>query len=158
MRFFRPIARGIAAFTLVLSGLSSAQEDPEAVYRKFHDATIAGDFNELRKWGATDVGNQLAAASAEERAMFAFLSAMMPKSYAVTAKDVGVDKATLQLCARASEKGEVKTLPATVDLVKESGAWKVLSTSWGGDQSSVPSVPCPSPVEPARRATPPGMQ
>ena len=158
MPFFRPITLGIAVFALVFSGPSGAQLEPEAVYRMFHDATIAGDFNELRKWGTIQSGNELAAEPAEQRqAIIAFLGGMMPKSYAVTAKNVGADKATLRLCARASEQGKVTTLPGTVALVREKGAWKVLSTKWGGAQPPGPSTQqCPSPVEPVRRATLPG--
>ena len=124
------------------------------MYQKFHDASIAGDFNELRKWCTTDTGNQLASMPAADRQAFiVFMGGMTPKSYAVIAKDVSGDKATLRLCARASENGKVDTLPATVELVKERGAWRVLSENWGGAQPDAPSTqPCPSPVEPARRA------
>jgi hypothetical protein len=160
MALFRPIARGIAAFSLVYSAASGAQEDPEAVYRKFHDATIAGNFTELRKWGTSDSANELAAMPAKERQeMIALVASMIPKSYAVTAKDVGVDKATLRLCARVSEQDKVETLPGTAELVKENGAWKVLSADWSGNQPSGRSAQeCLSPVEPLRRATPPGMR
>ncbi|MGH8631145.1 MAG: hypothetical protein ACREU7_10345, partial [Burkholderiales bacterium] len=67
MEFQRTFPAFVAAVGILLPAAVVAQEQPEAVYRKFHDATIAGNFAELRKWGTAAIGNELAAAPKEER-------------------------------------------------------------------------------------------
>lgn len=129
----------------------NAQEDPEAVYRKFHDATIARDFKELRKWGTAAIGDELAAMPAAERDVtIAFLGGMMPKSYTVTSKEISPDsaKATLRLSASVAGEGKPGTVLGTITLLKEGGMWKVLKSSWGGDQQSGTS-PQTSALKPA---------
>ncbi len=119
-----------------------AADEPETVYRNFHNATIARDFAELRKWGTASVGAEMAAAPAAQReAMIAFIGGMMPKNYTVAGKEISADgaKATLRLSASVTDKGRSATVLGTATLLKEGGAWKVLLANWGGDQPPGPA-------------------
>lgn len=133
-----------ALFTVVgvcLAWAAAAQESPESVYRKFHDASIAGNIPELVKWGSADVGKDLARMPKEEQKMLIGFMSMTVKDYTVVGKDISPDggKATLRLRTKVADKGKVTIHAGTAYLVKEGGAWKVLRSSWGGDQPSNPA-------------------
>lgn len=133
---------------------AGAAEEPEAVYRKFHDGLMARNFDELRKWGTKKEGDEMAAEPAVMRTtMLGAMAAMLPKSYTVAGKEVSPDgsKATLHLQASAEDKGKPGTVLATITLVKEGGAWKVLESNWGGDQGApaASQAAAPKPAAPA---------
>lgn len=143
-----------------------AADEPETVYRNFHDATVARDFAEMRKWGTASVGAEMAAAPAAQReAMIAFIGGMMPKTYTVSGKEISADgaRATLHLSANVTDKGRSATVLGTATLLKEGGAWKVLLANWGGDQppGPAPQAGAAAPRNPVAaapeiaRATPP---
>jgi len=157
----RTLLAVVATTCAFLSGLAAAQEPPEAVYRKFHDAMIKGNIAELRKWGAAKVGEDIASASQDElKAMVEFFGGMMPNTYTVTGKVISPDgmKANLHLNANVEDEGKVKKLPANISMVREGGAWKVLMTEWGGDQPSDAAAKAAaadtSPAQPARHSSP----
>ena len=123
LRMLAPILLGVtlsAAF---------AQEDPESVYRKFHAAGLAGNYEEMRRYGTAAGAAQLAAMPAAQRsAMLKLTAAMLPKSYSITGRQISADgnQATL----RAVSNGDPQAA-GTITLVKEGGAWKVESAKWG---------------------------
>jgi hypothetical protein len=125
-----------AAIVVLLPTPVAAQEQPESVYRHFHEATIARDFDGLRKWGTAEIGDQLAASPKAERdAMIALIGEMMPKSYTVTGKEISADgaKAILRLSGNVVIDGKPGTVSGKATLVKQGGAWKVLQANWPGD-------------------------
>ena len=136
---------------------SGGADDPETVYRKFHEATLAADLDEVRKWGTKQQGDELAAASVVERKMILGLMAeMMPKTYKVTSREVSADgsKALLRLSMEQTVKGKTETAPGTALLAKEGGAWKVEKSIWGGEQppslASQSAAAKPAAAEPAK--------
>jgi len=124
------IARiSFAAMALVLSS-AFAQEDPEAVYRKFHAASLAADFEEMRKYGTAAGAAEIAAMPAVQRyAIMKMLAAMLPQSYSITGKEVSADGS--QATLRAISTGKAPGARGTITLLKEGGAWKVEQAKWG---------------------------
>lgn len=117
-----------------------AADDPEAVYAKFHKASLEANFEEMRKWGSAAGSAELEAMWSLKRwALLKFLSIALPKTYTVTSKTIDPDgnRATLKL----SFKQEDGTAYGTATLVREGGGWKVDNTAWG--------EPAPTATKPA---------
>ena len=139
-------------------------DDPEAVYRKFHQAMLDADFEGMRKWGTKAKGDELAAASAVERKMMiAFISKLTPTAYKVLGTEISADgnTAIVRLSAEQTVKGKIETYHGSGTLFKEAGQWRVELSSWGGDQPPAPaskSAVAPStsaePVKPAAAESP----
>lgn len=126
----------VAAF-LAFPLAASAADEPEAVYAKFHSASLAANFDEMRKYGTAEKAGDMAWMPAWlHQAILRFLAKVIPKTYTVAGKTLTPDSngATLRLTAttesRPGEKPE--TVNGTVKLVKEKGEWKVDEVKWGG--------------------------
>lgn len=138
-------------------------DDPEVVYRRFHEAIVARDVAEMRKWSAAKLGAVIDAGSAVENKMaIAMAAGTMPKTYSVAGTELSPDgaSATLRLAPGGTQGGE--KLSGTAKLVKEGGGWKVLSYEWTQEWSmgSKPAVATPKPaaaepVKPAEAPQPP---
>lgn len=127
----------VVAALLAFPLAAPAAEEPEAVYAKMHNAALAANYDEMRKYGTTQKADDMAWMPAWLRQpILRFLAGMLPKTYTVAGKTLAPDGngATLRLTAttgsRSGEKPE--TVNGTVTLVKEKSEWKVDEVKWGG--------------------------
>ena len=105
-----------------------AEDQPEAVYAKFHRAGLAADYDGMRKYESAAKANQLDPIPAGERQqILQALARLLPRSYAVVEKTVeeGATRAVLRL------RGTQPTVSGTITLVREKGEWKVDDANWG---------------------------
>ena len=134
-------------------------DDPESIYRNFHQAMLAGDFKGMRKWGMKATGDEFAAMSAVEReTTIAFMAKLTPKTYKVLGTEISADGKTaiVRLSAEQTVKGKTETYRGSGTLFKEAGEWRVDMSSWGGEQPPTPAPQSaaakPSVTEPAKPA------
>lgn len=138
-----------AALFFLLPCTAAAQEDPEAVYRKFHSAMGAGNFDDMKKYGSAESMSELAKMTPEQRAgLLAFASMLLPQDYTITGKQPSPDGNRLTIRATA----KLPTLPgakpeqanAVIVMVKQGGAWKVHEQNW---KNADPSIDAGRPIQ-----------
>lgn len=103
-------------------------EDPETVYGKLHQATLAGNVEEVLSYAALGKRKEIASLPGRED-MVRMLAMTLPKTWSVTSRDVGARKAHLELRGVHESSGPSR---GSADFVKEKGAWKVEQWSWDG--------------------------
>jgi hypothetical protein len=105
-----------------------AAEDPETVYGKLHQATLAGSVEGVMSHATFGKRKEIASLPGRED-MVRMMAMTLPRTYSVTRRDVGARKAHLELRGVRESSG-----PAwgSADLVKEKGVWKVEEWSWDG--------------------------
>lgn len=101
-------------------GAAAGADEPEAVYRKMHAAAVARNLDQMR----------LYAAEAERATL---IVPDVPKTYRLTGKAARRDGLAVEL--RATAIGDSVGLGYTqifgvIDLVRESGEWKVARLAW----------------------------
>jgi hypothetical protein len=136
MRLLQLILASIAALGLHSAG-AQAQEQPEAVYAKFHRATLSGHTDSVLSFASERRKAELASKSrAEKDYVIKFMSVTMPREYRITGKVVASDGNIAML--RAAGEGELLGAKAPMYLnarfVKEAGVWKVDEWAWTGDK------------------------
>jgi hypothetical protein len=144
---FASAIRSIAAVILVLSSAAAgAADEPEAVYRKLHDATLAGNVDEMLKYASAAQRAELSALP-ERGTALKFLATMMPKSYAITSRVLGPDGKTARILATGahSSMGRTEPMYGEISLRKEAGEWKVDQWAWSND---MPDDEAPAPSRP----------
>jgi hypothetical protein len=113
---------------LLIALPAHAEGSPEAVYAKFHQAGLAANFPEMRKWGTAAKGAEIAAMpAAMQQSLLGFLAAVLPKTYTVDSRTADDVQATLNVSAK-QESGPVY---GVVTLIRENGEWKVDEAKWG---------------------------
>lgn len=152
--------RSITACVLVLlAAAAGAADEPDAVYRKLHDATLAGNVDEMLKYASASQRADIAALP-DRRTALKFLSTMMPKAYAITSKVLGPDGKTARILATGAHNVMGKTQPmyGEISLRKEAGEWKVDQWGWSNDRPDDTALVRPGPAPaPARAAKPAGV-
>ena len=103
-------------------------EDPETVYGKLHEATLAGNVEGVLSYAALGRRKEIASLPGRED-MVRMMAMTLPKTWSVTSRDVGARKAHLELRGVHESNGPSR---GSADLVKEKGAWKVQQWSWDG--------------------------
>src|SRR5262245_22310821 len=111
---FRPsfwLAVALLAATLPLA----AGEEPEAVYAKFHRASVSGDLDEMVRYGTEAQRAEIAAMSpAQKTAQVKMLAATMPRAYVVRGKNVRPDGQGARLLLSGPGPGLVDGKPETL--------------------------------------------
>jgi hypothetical protein len=146
----------IAALAVVLALLlpcaASAEDFPEAVYAKYHQALRAGKFEEAKKYATAATMKQIAG---QRAAALASIRALMPQSYNVWNEDASADGKSLTL--RATGKGtnlrsnQPETMSGVILMQKIGDGWKVERADWqGANQPGLTleksaNVPTPAP-------------
>jgi hypothetical protein len=137
-----------AALFLLLPCGANAAEEPEAVYEKFHRALLAGNLDDLNKYGTPGGAAELAKIPADQRkAMLDLMKKLVPQKYAITGRQLSPDGN--QLAMRATGTGASlfcgKSGPqnGTILMVKMGGEWKVDESKWSSG-SKPPADPPPS--------------
>ena len=141
----KPAAFAAALFFL-LPAPAAAQEEPEAVYGKYHQALRAGDLEAAKKY-ATAAGRKQ-------------IKSILPQSYDVWNKDPGAGgkSVTLRATGKATNlPGEKpQTVSGVILLLKEGNSWKVEKADWqGANQPGLPppesaKAPAIAPMAPKR--------
>ena len=137
----RRLIRSLAALgVLAWACAAPAQDnDPAEVYKKFHAAALASNFEELNRWGTESGSKEIQAMpSAQRDAVLKFMAALLPKSYSVTrsAVDTAQTRAVLYAIGTNTQGERVN---GTIVVLKERGAWKVDKADWASD--GPPSFP-----------------
>lgn len=112
------------AVLLTLSATGRAADDPETVYRKFHEAALAQDVDAMHRYTTQAEQGELALPT-------------VPKTYRITGKARRRDGRAVEL--RASGTADSVGLGYTqifgvVDLVKENGEWKIERLAWSTER------------------------
>ncbi len=111
-----------------------APKTPSEAYLGYRAALVkAKSLNDLRPWFSVDGVAKLESMPAEQRGMM--LEMIQDMSSAITnvkvvGEDVKGDTATLRV--EGTDTGDKSVQKATVDVVREGGAWKFVKESWGG--------------------------
>ena len=129
--------RVLALFAfLFLAGPAAAQGDPESAYRAFHQSVL-GPFNP-QLWISQLPAAKRAAFDKDTQASLKWVNAVqfmkdeMPRSYRITGK-TGSGR-SMRLTATGQGKGfmgKPEEQSGVIDLVEESGAWKIDGLTWG---------------------------
>ena len=146
--------RLIAACILVfLAAAAGAADEPEAVYQKLHNATLAGNVDEMLKYASAAQRAEISGLPGRGTAL-KFLATMMPRSYAVNSKVLGPDGKTARILATGAHSVMGKTQPmyGAISLRKEAGEWKVDQWGWSNDKpdDESPAVSVPAPARAAK--------
>lgn len=132
---FAAIPAIAAALFLLLPCTAAAQEEPEAVYAKYHQALRAGDMATVTKYATAASRSKIKPIPAGERdAMLALMKAILPQSYDIWQKDASNDGKSLTLRATGngtnllSEKPEA--MSGVILMKKEGKDWRVEKPEW----------------------------
>lgn len=128
--FLRPLL----CAALLAPGAAFA-EDPEAVYRKFHAAMVAGDLEAMKPYMLTARRAEIEQTPEKDRrAIIQFMQALTPKEITIERQTIAEDGQSAALEARGIGKaligeGEDPMIGA-VRMVREDGAWRVDTSHW----------------------------
>jgi hypothetical protein len=136
-----------AAFFL-LPGPAAAQEEPEAVYAKFHRAAMAGDLNDVLKYGPAKRRAEMEGLSdAHKDAALKMSQLNMPRAYVLQRKTVAPNgRATLIVSGPLESAGRMDTTYGTIKMLMENGEWKVEESSWSDQKPPILLTPKPAAV------------
>ncbi|MEK6243136.1 MAG: hypothetical protein AABM33_01430 [Pseudomonadota bacterium] len=139
---FSTIPSIATALFLLLPCTAPAQEDPEAVYGKFHRAAASGNLEEMAKYGPDARRAELATMSAAQKdANVKMLAAMMPRAFTLRSKLVNPDGRSARLIVSGQGEsiveGKPETLYGMIRMVMARGEWKVDESSWSNAQPGI---------------------
>ena len=138
-----------AALFVLLPNIAAAQEAPEVVYGKYHQALRVGNLAEARKYVPEAMRTKYAdvPAGGERDFMIALLKATHPQSYTVASKKPGSDgkSLTLQASGMGTDlgNGNPQLMAGVILMQKEGADWKVQKADWLTDPKG-PSSARPS--------------
>jgi len=140
------IAAFAAAFFCLLPCTSAAQEDPEVVYGKFHRALIAGNIDELNRYGTPGGAAELAKLPPDQvKGVLEMMKKLIPPSYTITSRQPGADANRLTMRASGMGtslfNGKPEPMEGVIQMVKIGGAWKVDQSNWSGGKPGAAPVP-----------------
>jgi hypothetical protein len=137
----------LAAALIFLPCAAGAAEEPEAVYAKFHRAAMAGDLDEMLKYGPAQRRAEMRGLSdAHREAALKMVQLMMPRAFKLERKTVNPNgRATLIVSGPTEDVVRGKeTVYGIIKLVMENGEWKVDDASWGSDKPAILATPKPA--------------
>ena len=150
------LTAAVAFLLLGFAPLAPAADEPEAVYAKFHRAAMAGDLEEMFRYGLerrrVDVKGM--PASSKEAAL-KLARSMVPAGYTLQRKTVQDNgRATLVVTGGWAAEGQPpQTVYATVRLLLENGEWKLDEARWSAEKPAV-TKPAPDAADKAWRSKP----
>jgi hypothetical protein len=122
-------------FALFCAG-AVAQEDPEAVYAKLHRAMLAGNTDEVLRYGTAAQQAELAKMPKEQKeAAIGIMAKMLPATYTITEKTIAPDgnSAVLRGTGVVDLIGKSDSY-LLANFKKEGGVWKVEKSSWSSNK------------------------
>jgi hypothetical protein len=125
----------VIALFLLFPCAASAQEDPEAVFGKFHRAMLTGNVDQMNRYGTPGGGTEIAKMPAEQRKqVLDMLKGLTPKRYKVTGREPGSDGNSLTLrmtgTGAAIFGDKAGAQDGMIRMVKLGGEWKVDDVKW----------------------------
>jgi hypothetical protein len=153
----------LVALFLLLPCVASAQDSPEAVFGKFHRAMLAGNLDDMNKYGTPGGGTEIAKMPPEGRKQIVdMMKNATPKRYKITARQPSGDGNSFTLRATGTGAAmfglNANAQEGMVRLVKQGGEWKVDDVKWkdaGSAPAKAPGVPAPVLDSNAPAAKPP---
>ena len=114
---------------------AGAQDNPESAYLSLHRATLAHNLNEMMLYASEEKRAELLD-YAGDPIKLKLISSMMPRVYTVRSLATSQDTSRARMRATGNFTFMGTTAPTygVVDLVRESGAWKVAKFEWTGDK------------------------
>jgi len=134
-----------------------AADEPEAVYAKFHRAAMAGDLEDMLKYGPAERRAEIQAMSAPSReAALRMAQYMMPRAFTLLRKSVQPNgRATLVVSGPGSRGSErLETMYGVVRMRTENGEWKVEESNWGNEKPAILATPNPAAPAAADKTAP----
>ena len=118
----------------LLAPCAAFAEDPEAVYRRFHAAMVAGDLDAMMRDMPAARHREMAQMPEKDRKTVAnMFMAIMPKAITITETTVAADGASAALEARGegdSLGGGTEEMTGRIHMIIEHGAWKIDTSNW----------------------------
>ena len=123
------------ALALAAPCAAGAQDDPESAYLKLHRATLAHNLSEMMLYASEERRAELIT-YAGNPVPLRLVSSMMPRVYTVRSLATSPDGTRARMRATGSFTFMGSTAPSfgVVDLVRETGGWKVDKFEWTGDK------------------------
>ena len=153
--------RTLTAIALLsCSPLAPAADEPETVYAKFHRAAMAGELDEMLKYGPAARRAEMQGMSAAHReAALKMAQFMTPRAFTLERKTVHSNgRATLVVSGPGdSGGGALSKIYGTVAMLTERGEWKVDQANWSTEKPAILNTPKPAPQtasKPAAKAAP----
>jgi hypothetical protein len=145
-------------FVMLQAPAALAAEEPDAVYAKFHRAAMAGDLEEMLKYGPAQRRNEIRGMSAASKdAALKMAQFMMPRAFTVERTMVAGNggRATLIVSGPGDAGGgKLEKIYGTVRMLMENGEWKVDEASWSSEKPSILASPAPAAARPAADKSP----
>ncbi len=110
-------------------------EEPQTVYLKLHRATLVQNLNEMLLYSSDAARAELKQFTGDPQRL-KLASSMMPRVYTVRASSLTSDGSRARLRATGTFTFQGNTAPSygTIDLIRQSGEWKVEKFEWSGDK------------------------
>ncbi len=124
-----------------------AAEEPEAVYAKFHRATMAGELDEMLKYGPAQRRAEMRGLSeAHREAALKMAQFMMPRAFTLERKTVHAKGRATLIVSGPGDAGRQKleTIYGVVTMLMENGEWKVDESSWSNEKPVILATPKPA--------------
>jgi hypothetical protein len=142
--------RALLLALLLMPCAAAAQNEPEAVYAKFHRAAVSGDVDEMARHGHAPQRAEIASMSAAQKdASAKMMKALLPRAYVLNDKRVNPNGQSARLIVSGpsaiipGEKSE--TLYGTISLMMEAGEWKVSNMDWSNTRPAALAQPALKP-------------
>jgi hypothetical protein len=129
-----------------------AAEEPEVVYAKFHRAVMAGDLQEMLKYGPAQRRAEMRGLSeAHKEAALKMARYMMPRAFMLERKNVHANGTATLIAIGPWDVGQQKlgTIYGVVRMITENGEWKVDESNWSNEKPAnlaTPKSPAPGPA------------
>ena len=148
----------LAIAFFLLPGAALAADEPEVVYGKFHRAAMAGELDEMLKYGPAGRRAEIQGMSAAHReAALKMAQFMMPRAFTLERKTVHSNgRATLVVSGPGdSGGGALSKIYGTVAMLNERGEWKVDQANWSTEKPAELTAPKPAPQAASKPAAKP---
>jgi len=127
--------RSIVLALGIMATSALAQDEPEAVYAKFHRAGLAADYDGMRTYECSAKANEMdPIPPGERKQILQALARLLPRTYSVVEKTVEEGGKSALLRLRGTQQdldGKPRSVSGTITFVKEKGEWKVDEANWG---------------------------
>ena len=123
---------------------AAAAEEPEAVYAKFHRAVMAGDLEEMLKYGPAQRRAEMRGLSETHReAALKMAQFMMPRAFTLERKTLQAKGRATLIVSGPGDLGRQKlgTMYGVVAMLMENGEWKVDEVSWSEEKPAILATP-----------------
>ena len=154
-----PGGRLTAAIALLLLAAlpALAADEPEAVYAKYHRATMAGELEEMLRHGPAARRAEIQGMSESSRnAALKMAQFMMPRAFTMERKVVNPNGRAAELIVsgpgEGGNSGKMETTYGTVRMLLEGGVWKVDDVSWNAEKPAILAAPKSAPAPAAGKA------